>query len=504
MNVFQKLFRGVFAFYEAARTTVWKSHTPGALQSVELDLTRMTREEIMRKARYYEKNNAIARRLGHVHCDFTVGATGLIFSPASSDAAWNAAATEYLDKTLSVLDLTSRHNWWSLQQLAAWRDTFDGDFFLIKTKGQDASGKWWPRVQTVEAHLCKTPNGRMGDEGKTIFDGVEVDSFGRPVGYWFQMADGFKFYDSKSVIHIYDTDRSGAKRGLSGFAAALNYLQRLSDLQELEFRSATDGAEKSTFIKTANGQIPTGIAGRFGVAGTAAVAGQSMADREKSMRDAIGGRLIALNTTDEISQFAPTRPTEATRYLWSYLTTCACAAYGVSKVVAFSEWLDGKAQGTTARGDYYTTAQTFKSKSAIYATAFREVVIYILSWGIATEKNLADPPADWTNIKTQCPRGIDVDVLRNASAQQADLKLGLTNHELIYGSLGLDARSEVSRQIDFLAFVKKKCVEVSAREGVEVLPAEILGDIVNAAQLAEPVDAIGATATAADLADTTD
>ena len=482
MNAFKKILRGVFGFYEAARSSTWRSYLPGALQSADLDISKWTREEIMRKARFFEKNNAIARRLGHVHCDFTVGATGLIFTPSSSDAKWNAAASDYLDKTLSVLDLTGRQNWGSMQQLVAWREAFDGDVFLIKTRGQDNSGKFWPRIQVLEAHLCKTPPSMISQEGKTIVDGVAIDGVGRPVGYWFEDGGEFKFYESKSVIHIFDSDRAGAKRGLSAFTAAMIYLQRLLDLQELEFRSASDGAEKSTFIKTANGQVPAGLAGRFGVAGATPVAGQSIAERETAMREAIGGRLVSLNSTDEISQFAPVRPTEATRYLWSYLTTCACTAFGVSKVVAFSEWLDSKAQGTTVRGDYYTTAQSFKAKSAVYASAFQEVIIYILSWGIATEKNLADPPHDWTKLKTQTPRGIDVDVLRNASAQQADLKLGLTTHEQIYGSLGLDAKSEVSRQIAFLAFVKKKCAEVSASEGVEVTAAEVLGELITGAQ----------------------
>ena len=490
MNFFQKIMRGIFGFYEAARHTSWKSYIPGSLQSVDLDVSKWTREEVMRKARYYEKNNAIARRLGHVHCDFTVGATGLIFTPASSDAEWNQRAQRYLDKTLSVLDLTSRHNWGSLQQLAAWRDAFDGDFFFIKTRGQDAAGKYWPRLQAMEGHQCKTPPNRTNDEGKTIFDGVECDAFGRPIGYWFEVNDGFKFYEAKSVIHIYDSDRAGAKRGLSHFSAAIVYLHRLSDLQELEFRCVTDGTEKSTFVKTANGQIPTGLAGRFGVNGAAPVAGQTIEQREAAMREAIGGRLVALQTGDEVTQFNPARPTESTRYLWSYLTTCACAAFGVPKVILFSDWLDNKAQGTVARGDYFVAAQTFKSKSAIYANAFREIVLYVLQWGIATERDLADPPSDWTNIATQSPKGIDVDVLRNASAQQADLKLGLTNHEIIYGSLGLDARSEITRQIAFLAFVKKKCAEVSKSEGVEVTAAEVLGEIVTGAlpQIQQPTE----------------
>ena len=163
--------------------------------------------------------------------------------------------------------------------------------------------------------------------------------------------------------------------------------------------------------------------------------------------------------------------------MWSYLTSCVCSACGIPKMIAFSEWLDG-AQGTVVRGDYDIAAQYFKARSAVYAAAFREVVLYALSWGIRTERELADPPADWFNLTWNPPRAVNVDVGRNAAAVQSDLKLGLTNHETVYSTLGMDARAEITRQIKFLAFVKKTCADVSAKEGVEIEAGEVLGEII--------------------------
>jgi hypothetical protein len=82
------------------------------------------------------------------------------------------------------------------------------------------------------------------------------------------------------------------------------------------------------------------------------------------------------------------------------------------------------------------------------------------------------------NVVTTAPRAVNVDIGRNSSAKQSELMLGMTNHELLYGELGLDARSEITRQIEFLAFVKKKCAEVSKREGVEIEDCEVLGEII--------------------------
>ena len=485
MNIWQRIKAAIFNRYESARTTTAKSYIPGGLVDARIDISKSTREEIMRKARYFEKNNAIARRIGSVFCDFTVGSGGMVFMPASSDPAWNAKAKSYLDKTLSVIDLNSRQTFGSIQQLCAWRDFFDGDIFIVKTRGQDLQGRFFPRIQIFEAHLCKTPPARLGDEGKSIVDGVEIDSVGRPSGYWFlnnSNAEEFKLYDARNVIHLYDPDRAQQVRGISTLAAAINYLHRLDDLQELEFKAVTDAAEKSTFIKTLTGQLPPGMGGTLGkFRDTNLKADAPAVDNSINYREAIGGRMVALNMGEEPVQFQPTRPTEATRALWSYLTSSVCAACGVPKMICFSEWLEG-AQGTIVRGDYDIAAQNFRARSGVYAAAFREVIIYVLQWGIQNERELADPPSDWANVSYTAPRAVNVDVGRNSSAVQNELKLGMTNYDLIYGALGLDARAEITRQIDFLAFVKKKCAEVSAREGVTIESGEVLGEVINATQ----------------------
>lgn len=445
------------ARYEAASYSNWKSWIPGGLNDARIDITKATREELMRKARYFEKNSAIARRIGSVWCDFTVGAGGMVFAPASSDPQWNENARVYLEKTLSVIDLNTRQPFSSLQQLLAWRDLFDGDCFIIKTRGQDQQGRWWPRIQIVESHLCSTPDARKPDEGKSIIDGVEIDGNGRPTGYWFRTAsdsEKFIFRDAKDVIVIIDPDRAAQVRGLSGFAAALNYLHRLDDLQELEFRAVTDAAEKSTFIKTVTGEMPPGLGGPGRFRDATPVAGNTFPRTEADkVTQAVGGRTISLQLNEDVEQFQPTRPTEATRALWSYLTSCICAAVGIPKMLVFSEWLEG-AQGTIVRGDYDIAAQMFRARSGVYAAAFREVILYVLQWGIATERNLASPPGDWTNVTHTAPRAANVDVGYNSEADLKELESGVTTYKELYGRRGLDWAQELEQKAREAKFIR--------------------------------------------------
>lgn len=470
------------ARYEAAQPSTWRSHIPTGPQDARFNVTQSSRTIIAEKAKHFEDNNAIAQRIGSVFVDYTVGANGLILIPNSTDQTWNEAAKKYWNQWCVFPDVRSRQNFGTLQGLIAWRWLFDGEIFLLKTRGKSADGRTFPRLQLIEYYLVQTPPDRSRDEGKTIVDGVEIDAAGRPTGYWVKetsSSNTFRFVAAEDIIHVFEPSRPGQYRGMSFFHAAINYLHRLDDLQELEFRAADDAAEKSTFVKTNSGEIPPALvragADNFHEEATTPQTTINVEERSAQLQEAIGGRMQALKTGEDVVQFQPTRPTEATRALWSYLTSCVCSAVGIPKVICFSEWLD-KMQGTVVRGDYDIADKFFKARSAVLSSAFREVYIYVIGWGIRSELDLADRPGDgsWVNVTIRPPKSVNVDVGRNSSAMLAELAAGATNFDLIYGPLGLDAREELSKSIHFMAWLKKECAAVSQHEGVTVEAAEIV------------------------------
>ncbi len=208
--------------------------------------------------------------------------------------------------------------------------------------------------------------------------------------------------------------------------------------------------------------------------------GPNAAQRSEELQDAVGGRTAALQLGEDVVQFTPQRPTESTRQLWSYLTTCVCASIGIPKVVAFSEWQE-KYQGTVVRGDYDIAAQFFRARSAVFAAAFREVYLYVIGWGIRTEASLADKPGDgsWTNVTVRPPRAVNVDVGHNSAAEKGELADGRTNYDLIYGPRGLDWKEEITKLAKQVSFMKKLAVQ----EGIEFT------DLREQAQLSQPAPA---------------
>jgi len=448
-NIWQRI-TGAFNRYEAATWTTSRSYIPASVQDARFDANSATRLEILRKSRYFEKNSAIAQRIGSVWCDYTVGSSGLILTPSSSNTDWNVLAKDYWNQTAQFIDLNSRQSFGVLQGMMSWRWLFDGEIFIVKTRGQSRDGRFFPRIQLVESHLVATPESMKSQEGKSIVDGVEIDANGRPTAYWMKSASDSEAYrriEAENVIHVFEPSRPGEYRGISFFHAVINDLHTLDDLQILEMKAAADGAEKSTFIKSNTGQLNTAEYRRARVTGTT---GSDTTDRTELYRTVIGGRTFALQVGEDVQQFIPNRPTEATRYLWDYLTSKVCIGIGVPKqlVVPYS------IQGTVARADFDIANSFFKARSGIIAAAAREIYIYVLGWGIRTERGLADPPADWVKVTVRPPRSVNVDVGRNSSAMLSELKAGATNYEIIYSALGLDWRDEfmkLKEQQDFAA-----------------------------------------------------
>lgn len=457
--------------FRAARYTVRRSLISTSPKDARFNYSQSDRTIIAEKAKEFEDNNAVAQRLAEVFVDYTVGPEGLVLIPHSTDPAWNAAAKAYWQTTCNFIDLRSRQNFGILQNLCAWRWFFDGEIFIHKTRAKAANGKTFPRIELLEYFLCQTPPNMAKEEGKTIIDGISIDDVGRPVAYWFRESSESNIYrsiDATEIIHIFEPARPGQYRGISFLHAALNYLHLLDDLQELEFRALTDAAEKSTFVISQNGEMPPGFTGGlpgdgFGMGGIAPSSTNTSTDQ---LREAVGGRSVALQVGEDVKQFLPQRPTESTRYLWSYLTSCVCGAVGIPKLLAFSEWLEN-AQGTIVRGDYDIANQFFRARSSVLSAAFREVYIYVIGWGIRTDKTIADVPGDgsWVNVTLRPPRAPNVDIGRNDSAESQQLADGRTNYDLIYAPRGLDWQEELTKLAQQKAFIKQLEIEYRLEPG---------------------------------------
>ena len=455
----------IFNRYEAGqRWGTSRSYLPGWVQDARFDADNATREEIMRKARYFEKNSGLVNRLADLFEQFTVGPCGLQMIAASDEETWNTAATERWNEWQKFPDLTSLQPFSVLQSLIARRWFVDGEIFILKTRGSESPSR--PRIQLIESHRVRTPDNMANQEGRRIIDGVEIDGRGRPVAY--HIRDGFdeqtfRRVPANQVIHVFEPSRPGEYRGISMFSSVLNELHDLDDLLLLEMRAAKDAAEKSTFIETASGELRQ--AGQRAERTTATTQNSSGEDvtlsRTRWLKDAIGGRVAALKMGEKVTQFMSNRPTVSQQWYFDYITGRICAGVGISKLLVYPFSM----QGTVTRADLDVMAGFFRSRSEVLAAAFTEVRNYVMGWEITADVAIADPPSNWRKVTVRPPRSVNVDVGRNSSAMLAELKSGARTYQDVYAELGHDYREQLTQRAREAKFIRALAKEYGVSPG---------------------------------------
>jgi capsid protein len=291
---------------------------------------------MVRKHRYFERNNALLQKLADLFEQFTVGANGLHVTAASSEAEWNRNSGVAWDAWCEFPDLTSRQPFGTIQSLIARRWFIDGESFIQLTRGRDDRG-FRPRIQLIEAHRVATPISMAALEGKTVVDGVAIDERGRPIGYWVQNSfngDSFELVPADQMIHVLEPSRPGEYRGIIFGHAVLNDLHDLDDLQLLEMDAAKENAKVSRVIETANGELSEDEVQRGTDEQVAADSGDITAIR-RWYKETFGGEVEVMMRGDKYHQHAGERPSVVTQGYWDYLCSKICAGYGISKLLVY-------------------------------------------------------------------------------------------------------------------------------------------------------------------------
>jgi capsid protein len=138
--------------YEGASNSIRRSFLDTSYTSVRFDVTASTRQQIVRKSRFFEQNNAVMNRLGDLFENYTVGSSFSV-QPASSNPDWNLRAKKWWDTWSRYPDIGSRQSFGTLMSLAARGWFYDGESFILLTKGE--TGR--PRLQLIEPQQVSTP-----------------------------------------------------------------------------------------------------------------------------------------------------------------------------------------------------------------------------------------------------------------------------------------------------------------------------------------------------------
>lgn len=425
---------GPQARYEGARRTPMRSNIPAVVQSARWDITHAARYEILRKSRYFEKNNGLCNRLADLFEQYTVG-QGLRILPDSSDAAWNLAALAEWESWGRFADLCSRQSWATLQGVIARTLFVDGEIFILLTAGTGG----FPRVQLIEGHRVRTPPNMT--EGKGIVDGVEIDGNGRPIAYYIAKDDvaysnEFVRQPADFVVHVFEPGRASQYRGLPMLYPVLNQLHDLDDLEVLEMQAAKDQAKTTKVIKTKEGELP---GDEDLIRGT--TIGTDGTERADYYQDVFSGSAAVLRPGDEFQQFPGERPSAATSGYWDRLERNVCAGVGIPRELVIPQSM----QGTSIRSVLDISNAFFRSRSSVLADHFARVYAYVIESGMSARRIPQGPP-DWYRTTHRAPRSINVDVGRNSAAAISEWKTGMRTMRDTYAETGDDWAQQLEQK----------------------------------------------------------
>jgi lambda family phage portal protein len=259
--------RRVLAYYEAASPNrLRKGRTaPG---TGNLSVGRGGRN-LREQARYYEQNFDIARGVLADLVLKTVGPTGIACEPQPRTEAGDIH-DEFASQILELWkdwcrnpEVTFQHDWPSCQRLLARSWLRDGDVFAQMVQGTVKAinhGTTVPfSIEMIEADLVPLEYSLP----PSIVQGVEVNEWGRPTGYWilrnppgdvfsastFAVPSDMKRVDASRILHCKLVDRIRQYRGVSQFAAVLQRFDDLKDYEESERIAAKIAASMAAYIK---------------------------------------------------------------------------------------------------------------------------------------------------------------------------------------------------------------------------------------------------------------
>lgn len=163
-------------------------------------------------------------------------------------------------------DAVRLHDFYELQQLAFLSWMMSGDTFALLPVMPRKHAIYDTRIKLIEADRCSTPNSQEGLSGNRIQSGVEVDSDGMIVAYWFADRHPGSMYGApmkwqrvevvgresgrQNVLHLMEAERPEQRRGVPILAPIIESLKQLERYTEAELTAAVISGMFTVFIST--------------------------------------------------------------------------------------------------------------------------------------------------------------------------------------------------------------------------------------------------------------
>lgn len=407
----------------------------GAPADLKTEQTAYDQREILRAARYLDKNNGFVSAWVNAHLTYGIG-DGLRYQPLTGNPEWNVRAKEVVARAMQRPEVTGRFNGLQFQRMIGKAaGLIDGELFLIKMTRADGS----PCVQAIEAHRVTQPAGFTAAQGWV--QGIKFNAQGTPTTIAIQEDDGgFTFRGYGSVIHIYQPDRFTGVRGISPLSVVVNGLRDRAEVLAAEKLAVKEFSRRTFVLTSQDGEFGAGDAGILGRKVSRPGGCKTSAN---DVADAFGGLALAVSQGEKLEAFEHNRPSMNVLGFLDMLDRDAANALGISSDFLLNPTKIG---GAVVRMELAKAERQFSAFQNTVIEGLRPFIQFVLATAIARGELPAQP--GWERMTFQTPRRLSVDVGRDTLAMIRGLEAGATNLRDILEESGKEYEAEIISRLD--------------------------------------------------------
>ncbi|PWK16071.1 phage portal protein [Tumebacillus permanentifrigoris] len=215
-------------------------------------------------------------------------------------------------------DAMRMNNFNQLQQLSFLSMLMSGDAFALLPLKPRPNNVYDLRIRLFEADRCSNPD--KIPSGKDIKGGVEVDSDGEVIAYWFVnkhplgTASGKtewnrvdvrgKDTDRRNVLHLMEAERPEQRRGIPILAPVIEAFKQLGRYTEAELMAAVISGMFTVFVKSEESGDGPPLGQAFDV-------DDRVDDADDASYEMGNGAIVGLNPGESIETANPGRPNTA-------------------------------------------------------------------------------------------------------------------------------------------------------------------------------------------------
>jgi capsid protein len=481
--------------YNAARTN--RLYSPKQYtQPAESSQNQRDRVVMMYEARDLVDNFPEAREISR---KFGLYLTPHEYSPTTGDRDYNQIVSDYFHAWCKNCDVTNRHSFKKLVQLAAEERPIDGDCgFVIRRSGEGL------KLQLVPATRIGNPN-ETAVASNNYFQGIITNDFGQPVAYRiFRVTRDGVYFGAEDIpanqfCHYFDPFRVDQYRGVTDLHSAIQTARMLHEILQAEKAGVRFSSQQAALIFN-----DRGTANPRNLFQPNPTMGLPSGQTQKNELTEVG--MIRYFQNSDRVEVMPSRPSQAFTGFVQHLMHEIALGVGVPEGVLFGTQ-DYK--GPSVRAEFAAADRVFTNKQGVLVDKVLDPIKDAVILDAIARGEIAPPPllAGETMVQAlrratkgewRFPAKLSIDVGRESAANMNENRQGAKSLQEIAAEEGTDAFSRLEQIAIEAGFVKELAVKYGVPETAIRLTTTSLPSTPAAAAAAG--DAVGASAAEAQAA----